>query len=302
MPWGRGCHGAEGYVTWGPQHASESSRRAGPTPCGDLPPPRNYNYPLSCPALSYPILSYPILSTPQAYLSRALQHLDGFLSSHPEATVPEVSGRLKAAGLDLRLLRQRGELVAKGLRECASDEGWTVMQDDPDGMRLLYRCVLCVCVLCVPVHVRVRVRCVCVVCVCARARGCWREVSCTARGWCVRALVAEGAPSRRTTPTACGCCTGGLGACGRVMVRRSCRALCAPKRWQHGDGRYAGDGMQLLCRWAEGARGRVVVWGSCCAFVRPSAGGRNAVCALMRTHMRVHVQMLSVQVHRHPSQ
>jgi hypothetical protein len=39
-----------------------------------------------------------------------------------------------------QVLRARAELVTRGLRECEDDEGWRLVQDDPNGLRLLYRC------------------------------------------------------------------------------------------------------------------------------------------------------------------
>ncbi|KIY94769.1 hypothetical protein MNEG_13193, partial [Monoraphidium neglectum] len=75
-----------------------------------------------------------------AYLSRALQHLDEFAAAHPELPAAALSQRLKAAhGIDLGVLRARAELVTRGLRECEDDEGWRLVQDDPNGLRLLYR-------------------------------------------------------------------------------------------------------------------------------------------------------------------
>ncbi|GBF90344.1 hypothetical protein Rsub_02450 [Raphidocelis subcapitata] len=75
-----------------------------------------------------------------AYLGRGLQHLDEFASAHPGLSASKLSDRLRARhGLDLALLRRRSELVAMGLRECANDEGWRLIQDVPGGLRLLYR-------------------------------------------------------------------------------------------------------------------------------------------------------------------
>jgi len=47
---------------------------------------------------------------------------------------------LEEAGIDLALMRRRAELVARGIEECRSDEGWRLVSDDPGGLRMLYRC------------------------------------------------------------------------------------------------------------------------------------------------------------------
>lgn len=78
-----------------------------------------------------------------AYLSRALQHFDEFVAAHPAIEYDKLTAALAEGGVDIEVLRRRSALVAKGLRECASDEGWRLISDDLDagGMRLLYRCV-----------------------------------------------------------------------------------------------------------------------------------------------------------------
>jgi hypothetical protein len=73
----------------------------------------------------------------QAWLNRALQQL---ASSCTAAGIPEsaVAAKLRTRGVDLQQLQARAAEVANGIGECASDEGWKLIQDDGK-LRLLYR-------------------------------------------------------------------------------------------------------------------------------------------------------------------
>jgi hypothetical protein len=120
-----------------------AARRAGPNPGK---PRRSSLAPLSLPfpaplrPNAAPLPSPPPPQRPQAYLGRALQHLDEFASAHPGLPPTRLADCLTARhGIDLALLRRRAALVAEGLRECADDEGWRLIQDVPGGLRLLYR-------------------------------------------------------------------------------------------------------------------------------------------------------------------
>lgn len=87
---------------------------------------------------------HPTPQQQQAYLLRALQHLDEFLAAAPPSEAPPaeaLAAALAANGLDLADLRRRAALVRRGLVECENDAGWRVVSDDSaaGGMRLLYR-------------------------------------------------------------------------------------------------------------------------------------------------------------------
>jgi hypothetical protein len=72
----------------------------------------------------------------QAWLNRAVQQL---ASSCAAAGIPEtaVAAKLRTRGVDLQQLQARAAEVANGIGECASDEGWKLIQDDGK-LRLLY--------------------------------------------------------------------------------------------------------------------------------------------------------------------
>eukprot|EP00882_Tetradesmus_deserticola_P012675 GHRQ01013432.1.p1 GENE.GHRQ01013432.1~~GHRQ01013432.1.p1 ORF type:complete len:362 (+),score=121.86 GHRQ01013432.1:773-1858(+) len=72
----------------------------------------------------------------QAWLSRAVQQL---ASTCTAAGIPEsaVAAKLRTRGVDLQQLQGRAAEVANGIAECASDEGWRLIQDGK--LRLLYR-------------------------------------------------------------------------------------------------------------------------------------------------------------------
>ena len=80
-----------------------------------------------------------LLLTPflQAFLSRAVQQLEAACSA---AGIPEsaVAAKLHTRGINLQQLQARAAEVQNGIAECASDEGWRLVQDDGK-LRLLYR-------------------------------------------------------------------------------------------------------------------------------------------------------------------
>ncbi|WIA14126.1 hypothetical protein OEZ85_002670 [Tetradesmus obliquus] len=73
----------------------------------------------------------------QAFLSRAVQQLAAACSA---AGIPEsaVAAKLHTRGMNLQQLQARAAEVQNGIAECASDEGWRLVQDDGK-LRLLYR-------------------------------------------------------------------------------------------------------------------------------------------------------------------
>lgn len=63
----------------------------------------------------------------QAFLSRAVQQLSASCQQQglPEAAVAQ---KLRTRGIDLVQLQARAAEVQRGVAECASDEGWKLIQ------------------------------------------------------------------------------------------------------------------------------------------------------------------------------
>jgi hypothetical protein len=63
----------------------------------------------------------------QAFLSRAVQQLS---ASCQQQGLPEsaVARKLRTRGIDLAQLQDRAAEVQRGVAECASDEGWNLIQ------------------------------------------------------------------------------------------------------------------------------------------------------------------------------
>jgi hypothetical protein len=64
----------------------------------------------------------------QAFLSRAVQLVADFTRAH--ASIPEaaVAQALRGRGVSLQQLQARAQEVQRGIAECASDEGWRLIQ------------------------------------------------------------------------------------------------------------------------------------------------------------------------------
>jgi intracellular sulfur oxidation DsrE/DsrF family protein len=71
--------------------------------------------------------TFPVSLLLQAFLSRAVQQLAQACQQQgiPEAAVAK---KLRTRGVDLAQLQDRAEEVQRGVEECASDEGWTLIQ------------------------------------------------------------------------------------------------------------------------------------------------------------------------------
>lgn len=68
-----------------------------------------------------------VLSLLQAFLSRAVQQL---AESCRQQGLPEsaVAKKLRTRGINLAQLQERAAEVQRGIAECASDEGWKLIQ------------------------------------------------------------------------------------------------------------------------------------------------------------------------------